>query len=299
MKRKPLDKKIIILRLLMVLAIVTGILYYYAFIFAPGRIPFPLRIATWKKPVDVLILGTDISYDAETHKVRKDLPVRSDTMIIMHYDPSRAKVVFLSVPRDTYVNIEDFRPHKINVAFARGGKDLTLKSVNDLTGLDIKKYVIVNTRGLIKLVDLVGGVEVDVPKDLYYVDRAGGININLKKGPQKLGGKEAEGFVRFRMDIWGDIGRIERQQMFLNAFFKAACSPLTILKAPFILKIITANLESDLSLKDFIILANTYRMGGLKEVKTFTVPGEPGYNEVGSVWLVNKKELSELISANF
>lgn len=287
------------LRLIAIFLILCGIAHFYVYTIKPALLPQILRLANLEKPMTILILGSDISYDSISLQARKDLATRSDTLIVMKYDPQGETLSFLSIPRDSYVNIEGYGYQKINAAFARGGVDLTLKTIKQLTGLKIDKYLLINTQGLVKLIDILGGIEVDVPKDLYYVDHAGHLNINLKKGKQKLSGKQAEGFVRFRMDLMGDISRIERQQLFMNAFFKAAFTPSVLFKAPFIFQIITRNVSSNLALKDFILLANTLRMRSNKTVFTATAPGEPTYNEAGSVWLINRPDLEALLKRMF
>jgi len=293
-----MNKKIDYLRIIAIFVIFLGITHFYLNILFPRVLPNFLKLAIIERPLNLLILGTDITFNIDTGRADYSFG-RTDTIMLLHYDPLKEKINVLSIPRDTYVEIPGYRNTKINASFVLGKVDLTLKTVEKLTGVKVDRYIIMNTKGLIKLVDLLGGIEVDVEKDMYYVDKAQGLFINLKKGPQKLSGKTSEGYIRFRHDALGDIGRIERQQNFLKALTKSLSSPNALVKSPFIVGLIQKNLKSNLSLKEFILLANTLRQLKLKEINTLSVPGEPADNEAGSVWLINREELKKIISQYF
>ena len=154
----------------------------------------------------------------------------TDTIMIASYNPSTQKATLLSIPRDTYVGKNKSRANsydKINAIYQKDGAEGTLERVNDLTGLDIKNYVVISNNALIELVDEIGGVEFDVPMDMKYTSESQGLYINLKKGLQKLDGKQAEGLVRFRKSDnnktysaeYGndDFGRMRTQREFIKA----------------------------------------------------------------------------------
>jgi len=293
-----MKKKIDYLRIIALLILILGISYFYLNLLIPRKLPNFLKIAVIERPINILVLGTDLMFDDITGRATYDIG-RTDTIMLMHYDPLREQINVLSIPRDCYVAIPGYYSTKINAAFVFGGIDLTVKTVENMTGLKVDKYLIMNTKGLIKLVDLIGGVKIDIEKDMYYVDKAQGLYINLKKGPHKLSGKEAEGYIRFRHDALGDIGRIDRQQNFLKSLVKSAAAPNALVKSPFIVGIIRKNIRSNLSLKEFIMLGNTFRQLDLKEINTASVPGEPANNEAGSVWLVNYQELKKITDRFF
>ena len=134
--------------------------------------------------------------------VSKDISVDlTDTIIIASYNPATQKATLLSIPRDTFVGESRARADsydKINAIYQKEGAEGTLKRVNKLTGLNIKNYIVISNNALVELVDEIGGVEFDVPMNMYYTSKKQGLYINLKKGKQKLNGEQAEGLVRFR-----------------------------------------------------------------------------------------------------
>jgi len=293
-----MSRKFDLLKILAALIVLCGITYFYLNIISPKYLPNFLKLAVIEKPLNILILGTDITFDSETGRSTHEVG-RTDTIMLLHYDPFNEKAFVLSVPRDTYVEIPGYRSTKINAAYVVGRIGLTKETVEKLTGVKIDRYLIVNTEGIVKIIDLLGGIKIDIEKDMYYTDKAQKLYIDLKKGERKLSGKEAEGYIRFRHDPLGDIGRIERQQHFLKALTGALSSPNAFLKSPFIFGLTQKNIKTDLSLKELILLANTFRQMKVKEIKTESIPGESGFNEAGSVWLINRKELSGIISRHF
>ncbi|MFA4967138.1 MAG: LCP family protein [Candidatus Margulisiibacteriota bacterium] len=293
-----MNKKIDYLRIIALFVVLLGIFYFYFNLLIPRKLPNFMKAAVVDRPINILVLGTDLMFDDITGRATYDIG-RTDTIMLMHYNPLREKINVLSIPRDSYVEIPGYYYTKINAAFVYGGIDLTSKTVEKMTGVKVDKYILMNTKGLAKFVDLLGGINIDIEKDMYYVDKAQGLYINLKKGPHKLSGKEAEGYIRFRHDALGDIGRISRQQNFLKALVKAAASPNALVKSPFIVGIIRKNIRSNLSLKEFILLGNTFRQLDLKEINTSSIPGEPANNEAGSVWMINYPELKKIIAQYF
>lgn len=291
-------KKPDFLRLLGLLVLILGIAYFHLNIFFPKYIPHWLKLAIVERPINILVLGTDLTHDLITHRATSEVG-RADTIVLIHYDPLSSKVSLLSIPRDSYVEIPGYHPQKINAAYVFGRIELTKRVVENLTGIRIDKYIIINTPGIVKLVDLLGGIPVEVEKDMRYTDRAGKLYINLKAGKYRLSGKQAEGYLRFRSDALADIGRISRQQKFLKALAESLASPRAFLKAPFIIEVVLNNMKTDLSLREFILLGNTARMLELKEIVNQTVPGEVGDNEAGSVWLIDQVQLRKIIARDF
>ncbi len=149
---------------------------------------------------------------------------RSDTILFITVDIDDKNIRVLSLPRDTRVMIPGHGTQKLNHAFAYGGQDLMRATVTNYLGEPILYYMIVDYDSFPAFVDMLGGVEIDVPKRMRYVDRAGGLDINIQPGLQTLDGKTALHFVRFRKDALGDIGRIQRQQQFLMKIFRTDMS---------------------------------------------------------------------------
>lgn len=287
-------------RLLALLTVLLGIIYFYLNIFTPRLIPRLFRIGVIRQPVTILVLGTDINFSAETNEPLFDSSSRTDTMLLLRVDPVHYKVNILSIPRDSFVPIPGHGLQKINAANVFGGIDLVKATVTDLTGKNIDHYVMINPYALIKLVDLIGGLNINVEKDMYYVDRAQGLNINLKQGWHRLSGKEVQDYIRFRHDAEGDIGRIRRQQQFLQTLFLSLARPANLVKAPVALEIATRYIKTDLSFLKIVRLANFARMLSARDIRTFTATGEEGTSDyAGAILVPDRPRLRQIVNDYF
>ncbi|HET6781038.1 MAG TPA: LCP family protein [bacterium] len=228
---------------------------------------WPLRLGT---RVNVLLIGVDVSLDNR----RQVLPVsRSDTLMLVSFDPVRNRVSGLSIPRDTRVLIPRFGENKANAAYAYGGPGLAVRTVANFLGVPIHYYVKLGPQSFAKIIDAIGGVEIDVEKDMKYTDTWAGLHINLKKGRQLLDGERAMHYARFRHDAAGDIGRVERQQKVLLALFHKLKSASTVLNAPQLLRAFSENTQTNLTFNELITLgAFTARLEN-SDLKFATLPG--------------------------
>jgi len=293
-------KKIDFVRISAILFIILWIAYFYLNIFSPASIPPFLRIGIIRKPVTLLMLGTDITYDAVTKKPMPKHRGRADTILLTRIDPVKWQIDILSIPRDTYLSIPGRDMQRINVANVYGGPDLVKRSVSMLTGANIDYFIKIKPAAVTDLVDLLGGVYLDVEEDMHYVDRAQGLVINLKKGFQKLSGKEAHDYLRYRDKFRGDIGRIERQQKFFKALGRTMTSPANIVKAPRAIRTALNEIETDLPLDLTIRLLNFSRMVTAESIKTTLLPGDVSYVKgIGSVWLPDTVKLRKIIRQSF
>ena len=151
---------------------------------------------------------------------------RTDSIILVHVPQGGGKPALISIPRDSYVPIPGHGSNKVNAAFAFGGPNLLVQTIEQVTDLHVDGYVEIGFAGFASVVDSVDGVTICVP--FAMDDKKAG--INLTKGCQLLDGKNALGFVRARYsDPRGDIGRAERQRQFLAAIMKKALTPSTVL----------------------------------------------------------------------
>ncbi len=171
---------------------------------------------------NILIMGED---DVEGSR-------RSDTVLFATIDIDDKNMRILSLPRDTRVQIPGHGVQKLNHAFAYGGPDLLKATVEKYLGQPILYYVIIDYVSFPAVVDILGGVEIDVQKRMRYVDKAGKLDINIQPGLQVMDGKTALHYVRFRMDALGDIGRVHRQQQFIKAILKKVYDPRILVKIP-------------------------------------------------------------------
>lgn len=262
--------------------------------------------------IKVLILGVSTDLDSEL----------TDTIMVASYNPNTQKANLLSIPRDSYTGKNTAKATaslKINALYnIEKTPEKTLKAVNEITGLDIKYYVIVKTEALIQLVDAIGGVEFNVPIDMKYDDPTQDLHIDLKAGTQKLNGEKAEQVLRFRHSnpdkITGqmstypseygndDFGRMRTQRDFISALLKQTLKPGNIFKLGEILEIAHKNVETNLELsyiKDYIPYAVEFNTDNLQ---TATLPGTtPDMKDTNnvSIFVINKKLSTELIQSMF
>ena len=212
---------------------------------------------------------------------------RTDTMMLVRVDSDKQKVAVVSIPRDSKVYIAGSNGiDKINAAHAIGGADLAVQTVQDSFGIPIDNFVVVNFRGVRELVDAVGGIEVYIEKPMHYTDNTAKLFINFEPGTHHLDGKQAEAFLRFRHDQYGDIGRIRRQQQFIVAVTKKLRDPWTITRIPALTKLASQYVQTDLSLDELITLAFFGKDVNMSTIRTATLPGHPGGTRV-SYWIVD------------
>jgi LCP family protein required for cell wall assembly len=200
--------------------------------------------------VNILLMGGD-----SRGKTKGD-PPRSDTIMIASIDPQTKKATLFSILRDTYVKIPGNGKDRINAAYTYGGPNLAVKTVSDFTGLQIQYYAYTDFQGFMALVDEIGGIDLDVEKNMDYEDAWDGhlYDIHLKKGFQHLDGKTALQYVRFRHDATSDYSRTERQRKFMMAVARKMQSTTNILKLPQIINAIDPYIDTNLSVGTMIKL---------------------------------------------
>lgn len=251
-----------------------------------------MKINFMNRRQNILILGVD----SNGKNSDPFLGTRSDTIILLNIDPHNHSVNAISIPRDSKVYIAgDHGVQKVNAAHSLGGIDLTKKTIQDTLGIRIDNYIVINNEGVRKLVDAIGGVPVYIEKDMYYNDYAGDLHINLSKGLHVLNGKEVEGFLRYRKDGLGDIGRTSRQQWFLKALMEKLQTPEAITKIPEALKIANAYVKTDLSLYQLSQYAALARGINLDSIEVATLPGAPNKKGYISYWILDPEKTQEVI----
>ena len=198
---------------------------------------------------------------------------RSDTIMLINLQ--KDKVGVLSIPRDTYLEIEGHGFTKINHAYVYGGLPLIKSTLSKFLQVPIDYYVVLKMNGVRQMVDQIGGIDIDVQHRLRYIDRAGDLYIDFKPGIQKMDGKQAMSYLRYRHDYGGDIGRISRQQQFAVSVASKLLSPLNILKLPKIMQELTAYVETDLSVGQMLNMAMDLKESIKKgHIEVDTLPGE-------------------------
>lgn len=238
-----------------------------------------------KEPLTVLVMGVDWNgKDAERY-----VGNRSDTMMLVHFEPDGNRISITSIPRDSRVHVA--RGHgvnKINYAHAIGGAKLAVETVEDNFDVHIDNHVVVDTDGLRRIFDLLGPVEVVVEKEMHYEDHTSGLFIDLKPGKQLLNAQQLEGYVRFRKDATADLGRMERQQWFLRQAQQKLRDPAILLKAPELLRTAYDSISTDLSIEKVAeILSFAKDLDGGKIV-TATLPGDAATVDGVNYFFVNE-----------
>lgn len=242
---------------------------------------------------NILVLGVD----ARPGEKR----ARSDTMMLVSIDPELNKVAVVSIPRDTRVAIKGGSQEKICAANIMGGPELAVSTVEKLMDLEIDNYVQMDFKGFKKIVDTLGGVTINVPQRMYKPSE----DIDLRPGVQKLNGRQALGFVRYRGYVMGDIQRTAQQQEFIRALTDEILKPQTIIKLPKMARQIIQNINTDLTTVDMVKMASWAPGFSSNSVIAQTLPGyfydkrdEYG-NLMVSYWVADSKHITGLLEKMF
>ena len=254
----------------LVLAVIIGVYAYSISHFVskiqePNAGDAPVKVEEWTgtEPVNIVLLGVD--------NRNNDPHPRSDSILVVSIDPKTKQAHVMSVMRDTWYKIPGYGYEKINAAHALGGPDLTIQTLKDLLQIKIHYYVKTDFQGFIKIVDALGGVDIDVEKDLNYLDD-GVYDIHLKKGLQHLSGDQALQYVRFRHDAMSDFARTERQRKFLAAVSSEMKSPVAIAKLPSILSDIEPYIKTNMTAADMIKLGKLALSIDSSDIQSLQVP---------------------------
>ena len=231
---------------------------------APPLLPVSNPFSAWSvfDNREILVLGVDEGGG------------NTDAIFTLRVEGGRTSIT--QIPRDSYINSDRFGPVKANALYAYGGLDAVKSELSRLMGRPINHHILVNLNGIRTLSDLVGGVQVDVPKRLYYRDRSQGLLIDLQPGPQVLQGEDLEGFLRWRHDEEGDLGRLARQQLVLKSLFGSMTRPENLVRLPALIQAAGQNLDTDLGAME---LGGLITAMGITELETERLPARPFYED--------------------
>ncbi len=285
----------------LVILIITGAIYgrdFFRdlFLIAMGqKAPkLELQLPFSQKRQNILIMGVDVNHDSKDLFKRN----RSDTILVVSIEPATKDVNILSIPRDSKVYIAGKdEPDKINHAFAYGGIRCSVRTIEESFGIKINHYLVVSNKALVDFIDAIGGLEIDVEKDMHYNDYSGKLHVNLNKGLQTLSGKQVEGYVRFRKDALGDLGRIKRQQNFYHALSNALKQPAVLVKLPDAIKIASKSIKTDMSFYELSQYALFAKSIDNSDIQAATLPGEPSETGIISYWIVDYDKTQALINS--
>ncbi len=238
-------------------------------VYKEKKLELDLKKAAPAEPFTLLLLGYD--------RRPPETIYRSDTIILAKVDPKTKQVWMLSIPRDTRVDIPGKGTHKINDAFALGGEELAIKTVEQFTGVRINHYMGVNFKGFERAVDAMGGVWVDVPTEINDIkaDRSPGHRAaHIDAGYQLLDGEHALTFVRTRDFLDADFSRMKNQQLFFRAVADQIAKRTSPAKLPGIVSKVAPFISTDMTLMEMLRTATALRDAGSKRVYTATIGGE-------------------------
>ncbi len=267
------------------------------------------------KPINFVVAGRDILYSRLAGKEIRDangrvigresaargnaLGTNTDTILFVSILCNDINII--AIPRDVWL---DQWVTKINSMYYYKGAAGLKNAVANIIGLPIDYYAVINLDIFEDLVDALGGVEVNVPYNMNYVDYAAGLNIHLKEGPQLLDGKKAADFVRFRRTERGDFDRLDRVKDLASAMLKKmkGSSLATATKIPEIIKAFYKDVETNVDLTVLLDLAKNVK--NLKIKESVTLPGEYTYVEASdgtkiSALTINPREVEKIVANTF
>lgn len=225
----------------------------------------------------------------------------TDTLLVASVNTLNGKVALLSIPRDTQVTIPGYGKEKINAA-ARVGKGIktTVALIEELIGHSIDGYMITNFNGFKSIIDTLGGITLNVEKNMYYEtgDPSDGV-INLQKGIQRLNGAQALQYARFRQDALADISRTARQQAVLKAIGDEFLQVKTIPKLPWLIPQISKSVETNLTIPTLWSITNYLLHIEKPEIAAQTLPGNFLIENNVSYWKVDPAQSQAIVKRLF
>lgn len=245
----------------------------------------------------VLFLGTDEKLEANS---------RTDSIMLFSLDTKTGDAGVLSIPRDTRVWIPSRqRWERINSAYAHGGATMAMEAVSQLLGVRVNYYVHTDFEGFEQMVDLLGGVEINVARRMHYVDNAQGLEIDLAPGLQVLNGEKALHYVRYR-DRLGDVslvdpfkdeydGRVERQRQFFEAIVSKALSSASLTKLPQLVTQTFRIVNTNLPWEKVLSLALSGSKFSADKMQTAVLPGNSQVLNDAWYWIVNEQKARPII----
>ena len=233
------------------------------------------------EPFSVLMLGID---------ERENDSGRSDTMIVLTVNPKEGTVKMLSIPRDTRTEIiGNNTTEKINHAYARGGIEMSIDTVESLLDIPIDYHVTVNMEGFLSVVDTIGGITINNDMDLQFRQ------YHFPLGEVTLSGEEALVFSRIRYeDPRGDWGRQIRQRQLIEALMAEAKNPQILLELTEIFDVLGDNIKTNFTMNEITTLPQLYlQLDSNIQQMSF----EQGYGEtIGGLWyyILDEQELADI-----
>lgn len=252
-----------------------------------SRLAAPLPLFGGRDELTVLLMGSD----ATGPHGRAAAGGNTDTILLARFDLRTHRTCLISIPRDTRVPIPGHATFKVNAANPYGGPRLAVRTVSGFLDVPIDRYCLVSLDGVIQAVDAVGGVDVTIPRRVDYDDWTGHLHIHLPAGRHHLDGHQVEAYIRFRHDGLGDIGRVGRQQRFIEGVAGQIFTPANLLRAPVLWEILATHARTDLSATDALRIWNCIRASEADHrLELAMLPGDARYVDGYSFWVVDRDQ---------
>lgn len=237
---------------------------------------------------------------------------RSDTIMLVSLDPKANTIKLLSIPRDTRVLIRNGHYDKINSCMGyKSREELIINVIKNITGMPVHYYCEIDFSGFIEVIDILGGVDYNIPYDMNYDDPVQNLHIHFKAGQQHLDGQAAHDFVRFRHNnssepvfapgeyAMGDEGRIQAQQNFLKELLRQKLNPQYLTKMPELIDQMYKHVTTNFTVADAIKYSGMLKNFGTDSFQTFTLPGEAKYMNNLWYYVYDPEETKQLILTEF
>ena len=209
----------------------------------------------------------------------------SDVMMLVSLDGTCGELNVLQIPRDTYAEYTATGYRKINGVLSALGADGACEFLSDAFGVNIDGYVAFDLDAFSDVVDMIGGVEIDIPFDMEYRDPYQDLYISIPAGRQTLDGERAEQFVRYRFGyVRGDLGRIDAQKLFMSALFRKISEDVGRFELLRIATSLWDKIDTNIALSDAISLAASVLSFDSEHVNMLTLSGEDVRSSVSGAW---------------
>lgn len=252
------------------------------------------------EPVNILLLGMDIG---DPNQPNNQSIKRTDTIMVLNYNPKNKNMQVVAVPRDTLINVNG-RNAKINAAFAIGGYSRIKKEVENLLNVNINYIVKIDYNAFRELIDSIGGVKMKIERNMIYDDEGQNLHINFKAGETvKLDGEKAEQFFRWRKNNDGsgfengDLDRIQNQQKFISKVVDKCTSPLILFRTPKIIMALGNNVETNMPATKILSYGLKFMRLSSDKLTMTTAAGTPKTINGESFLVFDKNSNKELITS--
>ncbi|ATD55850.1 LCP family protein [Clostridium chauvoei] len=310
MRKRKIKRAIMSFIILILVLFIGGGLYTYSFLAKLNndtKLSNPVTPER-NEPINILVVGMDIG-DAEN--LGNKTARRTDSIMVVNYNPSTKKMHIVSVPRDTMIEVDAYiddgqyqRYWKINAAYTLGGEEELITHVQNLLDIKVNYMVEVDYQAFRNLVDAVGGVDMYIEQNMFYDDTVQNLHIKFNAGETAhLDGQKAEEFFRWRKNndgtglINGDIDRIKNQQKFIGKLVEKCLTPSIVFKIPKIFKAINDNVDTNLTANRMVSLG--LKVLRLKPDDIIMTSLKGDFEEIykQSYLVVDKSQNRELINA--